>query len=166
MSLNLKARRWHPSVAPQSHIEILANPDTGKVIAKPFSTTTENDSGLFGIYDGQLFAVGLGGKSGTDVAIYCSDQLVVLPSSANVQHSISAWRRKLDVYSNGIELQMTYRRISWTVVHSPTEVMDLIFDDWWGLECDLPGWFAGVWSSGGARGAAEAIRKYLAPDVS
>lgn len=152
-------KRWHKSLDKAHPFLILDDKNNTFKLIKRNDTIDNEVNGWFGKYENRFFC--LYKKKDTSIFfISCGDVCIDLSEAITLKHEVNLLYRKLIVEKEGKPLFIfRYRSFIWYLLNRPFELMDLVFDDWWGLECDLPGFLFSTLSNKGTEGLLETLEK-------
>ena len=158
--------RWHELVA-NSLLQIWQRRGE-KLLHVPYSSVNRLDEvssyGVYGIYDGIFFGIFKVFKDECETLNLCIDEKIYKISlKTKMTHDINTLNRIFKIsLIDGQTVSFKYRKILWNLFHkSNAKKIDYFFDDWWGIECDLPSWVDSTFRAEGIAGVSVKIEEYV-----
>jgi hypothetical protein len=105
-------------------------------------------AGWYGIYDNELFGVFLDSTS-KSIKIAAGEIILPIEYIISVEWQALIKHRHLLLVTSMTNIDFYYQKLWWNLLRRPWHGIFgvLLAEDWWGVTCDLPGWFADNWKS-------------------
>jgi hypothetical protein len=167
MSVDITFVRWHASVAPDS---IVRGHRSGDKFFQNATNETDssgevNSKGVYGIYDGIFFGVyKVAADKETKWSVCIGSDIFDISSATVMTHEASLRKTIFSIrLENKPIVFFAYRKLFWVFLHgNMADKAGYFFDDWWGIECDLPSWVVSTFEGAGISGIASGLETMLA----
>jgi hypothetical protein len=157
--------RWHELVA-NSLFQIWQRSGE-KLLHVPYPSPNKLDEvssyGIYGIYDGIFFGIFKVFEDESETLNLCiGEKIYKISFKTEMTHDINTLNRIFKIsLIDGHTVSFKYRKILWNLFHkSKAKKIDYFFDDWWGIECDLPSWVYSTFRAEGITGVSSKIEEY------